>query len=82
MAKIKIIGPFQIDSEGFKKIGKSFLISAAGAAIVGIGSLVNVVDIGSWQPLLIAFVPWVVNTLKVWLGNYESKAPTPVPATQ
>jgi hypothetical protein len=71
--KEQTTGAFKIDKEGLKKIGKSFLISAGGAAIVGLGSLVNVIDLGSWQPLLIAFVPWVVNTLKVWLGTYESK---------
>jgi hypothetical protein len=71
--KTKTVGPSHVDLVGLKKIWKSFLISAGGAAIVGLGSLVNVIDLGSWQPLLIAFVPWVVNTLKVWLGTYESK---------
>ena len=72
--KTKVVGSFQIDKEGLKKIGKSFLISVAGATIVGLGELVNVINLGSWQQLLIVFIPFVVNTLKVWLGKYEVKA--------
>ena len=71
--KIKIISAGKLDKTGLNKIGKSFLISAGGALAVAIGDLVNVIDLGSWQPLLIAFVPWIVNTLKVWLTDYESK---------
>ena len=69
----KTVGSFSLDKEGAKKILKSFIISAVGAAVVGLGDLVNVINLGSWQSLLVAFAPFVVNTLKLWLGKYESK---------
>ncbi len=73
MSKINLITSGKIDWIGAKKIWKSFLISVVGAGIIGIGDLVNVIDLGSWQPILIAFVPFVVNFLRKWLGTYESK---------
>lgn len=71
--KIKIISSGKLDAEGWKKIGKSFLISLGGAAIAFIADLANIVDLGGYQNLLLTFLPFAVNFLKLWLGKYESK---------
>lgn len=72
--KTKVISNGKLDSEGLKKIGKSFLISLAGAGIIFIGDLTNVADFGSWQTYTATFLPFAVNFLRKWLGKYESKA--------
>ena len=71
--KTKTVGAFKLDKTGLNKIWKSFLISVGGALIVGLSDLVNVIDLGNWQPLLLTLAPFVVNTLKIWLTKYESK---------
>ena len=71
--KIKIIGVGKLDMNGLKSIGKSFLITVAGAAIGFVANLLNVVDFGSWQTLVATALPFIANTLYKWLGTYESK---------
>lgn len=71
--KIKIISNGKLDKNGLKKIGKSFLISLIGAGIAFVAELTNVADFGGLNGLLVAFLPFIVNFLRVWLGKYESK---------
>lgn len=71
--KIKVISNGKLDTDGLKKIGKSFLISLAGAGIIFLGDLTNISDFGSWQTYLATMIPFVVNFLRKWLGKYESK---------
>lgn len=71
--KTKIVSNFSIDKVGAKKIGKSFLVTVIGAGVVALGDLFNVIDLGSWQPLLLTLAPFVINTIKVWSLKYESK---------
>jgi hypothetical protein len=71
--KTKIISNGKLDKTGLIKIGKSFLISLAAFAIAFLADLTNVVDFGNFQSLMVVFLPWIVNILKVWLGKYESK---------
>ena len=71
--KVKVIGPFKIDKEGAKKIGKSFLLTIASAAVATLGQLFGVIDFGSYSNLAVILVPFALNTLKKWLGTYESK---------
>ncbi len=71
--KIKITKAGKLDKEGLKKIGKSFLISLAGAAVVFLGDITNVADFGSAEVYVAAFLPFVINFLRKWLLAYESK---------
>lgn len=71
--KIKIIKSGRLDKEGLKKIGKSFLLTLAAASLVFIGDLTNTVDFGGWGAIATVFVPFVVNVLRKFLGEYESK---------
>ena len=73
MTKVKLVTAGKMDAEGWKKIGKSFLISLIAAAIVFLGDLTNVVDFGGFQSIAVTFIPFLVNFLRKWLGNYESK---------
>ena len=72
MGKIKIISNGMLDSKGWKKIGKSFAITLGAAAIGFIANLVDVVDFGSLNSIALILLPWVANTLRVWLFKYES----------
>lgn len=71
--KIKIVGPGKLDKEGWKKIGKSFLITVGGAAIGEILNLLGAIDYGSFQSIAATFLPFVSNFLYKLLGSYESK---------
>jgi len=71
--KIKIIGPGKLDALGWKKIGKSFLITVGGAAIGFVLSLLGAIDYGNFQSVAITFLPFVSNFLYKLLGKYESK---------
>ena len=73
MVKIKLIANGEIDKKGFGKIGKSFLVSLGGAAILFIAGLATSVDFGGLSAYAVVFFPWVANALKIWLGQYESK---------
>jgi len=73
MEKIKLIESGKLDKAGLKKLGKSFLISLAGAGIVFLGDLTNIADFGSWEVYLATLLPFVVNFLRKWLGVYQSK---------
>lgn len=68
----KIVGNFVVDKEGLKKIGKSFLVSLAGLGIGILLELTNVINFGNYQNLALVFLPWLANTLKVWVLKYES----------
>ncbi len=72
--KIEVISNGKLDSEGLKKVGKSFLISLAGAGIIFLGDITQIADFGSWQTYLATMLPFAVNFLRKWLGKYESKA--------
>jgi hypothetical protein len=72
--KIKIVNGGKVDTAGWKKIGKSFLITIIAAAIGFIADLTGLVDFGNLNSIAIVVLPWVANTLKVWLLPYESKA--------
>lgn len=71
--KTKIVGPLSIDKEGTKKIGKSFLLTVGSAAVVAIGDILGLIDFGSYENLALIAVPFILNTLRKWLGSYESK---------
>jgi hypothetical protein len=73
MAKTKVITNGKLDMNGLKKIGKSFLITLGAAAIGFLGNLTGVIDFGSFNDLMVVALPWLANTLKVWLGSYELK---------
>ena len=73
MSKTKLITAGKLDKEGWKKIGKSFLITLAAAGIAFLGDLTNVVDFGGYQNLALTLIPFAINFLRKWLGNYESK---------
>ena len=71
--KINVITSGKMDAEGWKKVGKSFLITLAGAAIVFIGDLANIASFGSWQMYAATVFPWIANLLRKWLGVYKTK---------
>lgn len=71
--KIKVISNGKLDKTGFKKIGKSFLLTLCAAAIGFIANSADIIDYGSSSTLVATMLPFVVNFLKVWLGKYESK---------
>ena len=58
---------------GWKKIGKSLLLTLGAAAIGWIGDSINVIDYGSASTIIATALPFVVNFLYKWLGRYESK---------
>ena len=73
MAKIKIITNGKLDKTGFKKIGKSLLLTV-GAAVLGyIGNSTGVIDYGSMETIIATILPFFVNAGYKWLGKYESK---------
>lgn len=72
MAKAKIITNGKLDQAGLKKIGKSFLITIGAAAIGWLGNSVGIIDYGSAETIIATFLPFVVNALNKWLGQYES----------
>jgi len=72
--KTKIIGPLSMDIEGAKKISKSFLLTVGAAGIVAVGDIIGLIDLGSYQNLLVIGAPFVLNVLRKWLGSYESTA--------
>jgi hypothetical protein len=71
--KIKVITSGKLDMTGLKKIGKSFLISLGGVAIGFIANLTGVIDFGVYETTVASMLPFIANTLYVWLGKYESK---------
>jgi len=73
MVKIKVIENGKMNLEGWKKVGKSLLISLVGTGIVFLGDITNVADFGSWQTYVATMLPFAVNFLRKWLGKYESK---------
>lgn len=72
MVKTKIISNGKLDLVGLKKIGKSLLISLGGAAILFVADLATTIDFGGLSTYAVVFFPWLANTLKMWLGKYES----------
>jgi len=73
MAKIKLITKGKMDSTGWKKVGKSLLLTVGGSLIGFIANLTGVVDFGGWNDMMIVLLPFVANFLYKWLGTYESK---------
>lgn len=73
MAEKTKVGFGKLDATGWKSIGKSFLITVAGAAIGFIANLTGIVDFGSYQTIAATALPFVANTLYKWLGTYQSK---------
>ena len=73
MTKIKLVTSGKLNKEGWKKLGKSLVISLVGAAIVFVGNLTNTIDFGGYSSIAATFLPFVVNFLRKWLGTYESK---------
>lgn len=71
--KIKLVGPLKLDKEGAKKIGRSFVLTVASAAVATLGQLFGVIDFGSYSNLAVIAVPFILNTLNKWLGTYKSK---------
>jgi len=72
MTKVKLITAGKMNPEGWKKVGKSLLISLVALAIAFLGDLTNVVDFGGYHNLVLTFLPFAVNFLRKWLGTYES----------
>ena len=73
MSKIKVIESGKMNTEGWKKIGKSLLITLGAAAIGWVGDSTNLIDYGSASTIIATCLPFVVNFLYKWLGRYESK---------
>jgi len=73
MSKIKLVTAGKLDKEGWKKIGKSFVITLAAAGIAFLGDLTNVVDFGGYQNIALTLIPFGINFLRKWLGEYKSK---------
>lgn len=73
MVKTKIITNGKLDSKGIEKIGKSLFITLLGAVILFIANMTTSVDFGGLNAYAVVFFPWLANTLKVWLGKYESQ---------
>jgi hypothetical protein len=73
MAKVKIISNGKLDKTGFKKIGKSLLLTVAAAVLGWVANSTGVIDYGSFNELAITFLPFIVNAGYKWLGKYESK---------
>lgn len=73
MKKVKIVNSGKIDKYGVKKIGKSLLITIGAAVIGWIANLTGLIDFGSANDFMVVLLPWIANTLKIWLGKYESK---------
>lgn len=69
--KIKIVEAGKLDKQGLKKLGKSFLISLAGAAVIFLGDITNIVDFGSWETYVATFLPFIINVLRKWLLSYQ-----------
>ena len=72
--KIKLVKAGKLDAEGWKKLGKSFLISLGGAVVVFLGDVTNTIDFGGMGAVAAAFMPLIVNFLRKWLMAYEAKA--------
>ncbi len=72
MVKTKIISKGKLDKVGLKKIGKSFLLTLAAAAIGWVGNSTNIIDYGSSSTIIATALPFVVNFLYKWLGTYEA----------
>jgi len=72
MAKIKIITNGKLDKTGFKKIGKSLLLTIGAAVLGWIGNSTGVIDYGSTETIIATILPFIVNAGMKWLGKYES----------
>ena len=72
MVKTKIISNGKLDKVGLTKIGKSFLLTLAAAAIGWVGNSTNIIDYGSSSTIIATALPFVVNFLYKWLGKYEA----------
>lgn len=70
--KVTIVTSGKLDLTGLKKIGKSFLLTVGAAAIGWIADSAGVIEYGSAETLVATVLPFVVNFLYKWLGNYES----------
>lgn len=70
--KIKV-GFGKLDATGWKSIGKSFVITVAGAAIGFIANLTGIADFGDFQTIVATGLPFVANFLYKWLGSYQAK---------
>lgn len=71
--KIVVIPSGKLDITGLKKIGKSLLLTLGAATIAWLGDIANIVDFGNFNSIILIALPFVVNTLKIWLSKYESK---------
>ena len=71
--KIKVIGPFKLDMNGAKKIGKSFLLTVAAVGVVSLGDLCGIIDFGQYQNIAIIAVPFILNLLRKVIGTQEAK---------
>ena len=71
--KVKIIGPGKLDKTGWKKIGKSFLITVGGAAIGFLLDFAGAIDYGSYQSIAATLLPFISNSVYKWLGKYKSE---------
>jgi len=58
---------FKIDKEGAKKIGKSFILTVLAAGFAALGEWAKVIDFGGYQNIAIVVIPFILNTLKVWI---------------
>lgn len=72
MVKTKIIANGKLDKTGFKKIGKSLLLTIGAAVLGWIGGSVGIIDYGSAETIVATLLPFIVNTGYKWLGKYES----------
>ena len=73
MSKTKIISNGKMNKVGWKKIGKSLLLTLGAALIGWIGNSIKIIDYGSAETIIATALPFIVNFLYKWLGKYESK---------
>ena len=72
MVKTKIISNGKLDKVGFKKIGKSFLLTIGAAVLGWVANSAGVIDYGSAETIIATILPFIVNSGHKWLGKYEA----------
>jgi len=70
--KIKIVGSWKLDKVGWKKIGKSFLLTLAAVGIEFVANITGLVDFGSLTPYVTTFIPFAVNFFKKLILPYQT----------
>ena len=72
MGNTKVVSRGKLDLKGWKKIGKSLLLTVGAAVIGWIANSTGVIDYGSAETMVATVLPFIANFLYKWLGKYES----------